>query len=70
MTTRRLLRIERLTERDVVGYQEIRLEGLRAHPEFFGASFEEEEAQSLSSVGERWLEASSSAAMITTACKA
>jgi ribosomal protein S18 acetylase RimI-like enzyme len=48
-----MLRIERLTERDVVGYQEIRLEGLRAHPESFGASFEEEEAQSLSSVGER-----------------
>ena len=56
-----MLRIERLTERDVVGYQEIRLEGLRAHPESFGAA-----SQSASD----WLEASSSAAMTTTACKA
>ena len=65
-----MLRIERLTERDVVGYQEIRLEGLRAHPEFFGASFEKRRHSPLARSASDWLEASSSAAMTTTACKA
>ena len=65
-----MLRIERLTERDVVGYQEIRLEGLRAHPSFSAHHSKKRRHSPLARSASDWLEASSSAALTTTACKA
>jgi hypothetical protein len=40
-------KIVRLTAADAATFRELRLEGLREHPEAFGASWEEEAAQSV-----------------------
>lgn len=40
--------VRRLSSSDAVSYRDLRLDGLRAHPEAFGASWEEEAARSLS----------------------
>jgi len=39
--------VRRLSASDAVSYRDLRLDGLRAHPEAFGASWEEEAAQPL-----------------------
>ncbi|MET3414856.1 GNAT family N-acetyltransferase [Methylobacterium sp. 1030] len=40
------MKIYRLTSADATAFRDIRLEGLQAHPEAFGASWEDEVAQS------------------------
>ena len=39
--------VRRLSASDAVSYRDLRLDGLRAHPEAFGASWEDEAAQLL-----------------------
>src|SRR5450756_150960 len=41
----KLLEVRRLEAHDIADYRELRLEGLRSHPEAFGASWEEESAK-------------------------
>ena len=45
--------VRRLSASDAVGYRALRLDGLRAHPEAFGASWEEEAAQPLAWFADR-----------------
>jgi RimJ/RimL family protein N-acetyltransferase len=47
------LEVHRLSASDASGYRDLRLDGLRANPEAFGASWEEEAAQSLSWFADR-----------------
>ena len=53
----RFLEIRRLGADDAESYRELRLLGLRLHPEAFGSSFEEEDALSLDSFAERLVQA-------------
>src|ERR1700726_2951743 len=41
----KLLKIRRLEADDVADYRELRLEGLKRHPEAFGSSWEDESAR-------------------------
>jgi RimJ/RimL family protein N-acetyltransferase len=41
----KLLEVRRLEAHDIADYRELRLEGLRGHPEAFGASWEDESAK-------------------------
>jgi len=43
----------RLSASDAIGYRDLRLDGLRAHPEAFGASWEEEATQPLAWFADR-----------------
>lgn len=45
--------LRELGPEDATAYRELRLRGLREHPEAFGSSFEEESAMSLETVAER-----------------
>lgn len=45
--------VRRLSTSDAVSYRELRLDGLRAHPEAFGASWQEETAQPLAWFADR-----------------
>lgn len=45
--------VRRLSTMDAAGYRDLRLGGLRAHPEAFGASWEEEAAQPLAWFADR-----------------
>jgi len=41
----KLLKVRRLEANDVTSYRELRLEGLKSHPEAFGASLDDESAK-------------------------
>src|SRR3982074_3754477 len=41
----KLLKVRRLEANDVTSYRELRLEGLKSHPEAFGASMDDESAK-------------------------
>lgn len=47
-----MLQVRRLTGKDAAAFQELRLKGLRDHPDAFGSSFEEEVDRSLETVAE------------------
>jgi RimJ/RimL family protein N-acetyltransferase len=53
-TSKAPFRVRRLLGSDAVTYRELRLEGLREHPEAFGASWEDEASQSLDWFAERF----------------
>jgi ribosomal protein S18 acetylase RimI-like enzyme len=48
--------LRRLVEADAIAFREIQLEGLRLHPAAFGASFDDENTQSLSFFERRIME--------------
>jgi ribosomal protein S18 acetylase RimI-like enzyme len=45
--------VRRLSASDAIGFRDLRLDGLRAHPEAFGASWEDEAAQPLAWFADR-----------------
>lgn len=51
--TLQALNLRRLRAQDASAFKDIRLEGLRLHPDAFGASFAEEQSQALERVADR-----------------
>ena len=48
------LKVRRLETRDIASYRELRLEGLKGHPEAFASSWDYEADEPVSWWAERW----------------